>query len=56
MAAPKTTAIQVRLTKEDRERIERVARAHYLDVSAWVRMVVLRTVDTWEAEHDQGRV
>ena len=41
MAEPKTTAIQIRLTKEARERIGRVARAHYLDVSAWVRMIVL---------------
>lgn len=51
MAAPKEKAIQVRLTKEDRERI---AEAHYLDVSSWVRMTVLRAVDAWEQEQEDG--
>ncbi len=52
MANSKTKAIQVRLTKKDRERIDEVAKAHYLDTSSWARMTMLRAVDMWEAENE----
>ena len=49
---PRTVQIQIRVSPEEKERILRVAKAVYLDPSAWMRSVVLRAVDTWEAERD----
>lgn len=56
MADAKTESIQIRFTKADRERIERAAQAFYLDLSAWVRMTVLRAVDDWEREEGEREV
>ena len=52
MSETKETSVQVRLTKADRKRIEKVAQAFYLDTSAWVRMTVLRAVDAWELANE----
>lgn len=45
--------VQIRVSKEDKERIKRVADALYLDTSAWVRSVVMRAVERWENEQSQ---
>ena len=50
----KSTVVQVRLTKRDRERVERVAKAHYLDTSAWIRMTILRAIDVYESAEGEG--
>ncbi len=39
---PKTEFLQIRLSPEDRARVERAAAAAYLDVSTWARQVILR--------------
>jgi hypothetical protein len=40
----KTDALLIRLTPEDRARLQRTAEAHYLDTSTWARQVLLRAV------------
>ena len=52
---PKTTFLQMRLTPEDRDRIERVAEAEHLDVSTWARQVILKTVERWEVKKTKKR-
>lgn len=44
--APKTDALLIRLTPEDRARLQRVAEANYLEASTWSRQVLMRAVDT----------
>ncbi len=46
----KSKFLQVRVTAEDKARIERVAHAHYIDTSTWARMTVMQAVDAWERE------
>jgi hypothetical protein len=45
---PKTNFLQVRLTPDDRERLERVAEAEHLDASTWARRVLLQAIERWE--------
>jgi hypothetical protein len=47
--AAKTHALLIRLTPEDRARIQQVAAQHYLEASTWARQVLLRAAA--EAEH-----
>ena len=44
----KSKFLQVRVTEEDKKRIERAARAHYIDTSTWARMTIMQAVDAWE--------
>jgi hypothetical protein len=46
----KTEFLQIRVTPQDRERIERAAAAAHLEPSTWARQAILRAVDTAEAE------
>ena len=47
---PRTEYIQIRVSKADKDRIARVAESKYLDMSAWMRSVVMQEVDGWERE------
>ena len=49
---PKTEFLQIRLSPEDRERVEAAARAEFLDVSTWARRVLLQAL----AESEKKRV
>jgi hypothetical protein len=51
----KDTFLQIRMTKEDRERLERVAAAEHLDASTWARRVILQAVERWEGKRDRQR-
>ncbi len=46
----KTEFLQIRLTPEDRERLQRVAEADHLDVSTWARQVILKALDRRESQ------
>lgn len=46
----KTEFLQIRVTPEDRERIDRVAAAAHLESSTWARQAILRAVEIAEAE------
>lgn len=46
----KTSFLQIRLSPEDRERIDRVAKADHLDSSTWARRAILRAVEDWEED------
>ncbi len=50
----KTKFMQIRLTPENRERIERVATANYLELSVWARQTLLKAVAEWEREQRLG--
>jgi hypothetical protein len=39
---PKTDALLIRLTPEDKARLQRVAEAVYLDTSTWARQILLQ--------------
>lgn len=47
---PKTEFLQIRLTPDDRKRIDRTAAANHLDASTWARQVILRAL----AETEEG--
>ncbi len=47
--AAKTDALLIRLTPEDRARLQRAADAHYLEASTWARQILLRAVTEAEA-------
>ena len=47
--AAKTDALLIRLTPEDRARLQRAAEAHYLEASTWARQILLRAVAEIEA-------
>jgi uncharacterized protein (DUF1778 family) len=51
-AMAKTEFLQIRLTKEDRERLRRAAKADFLDLSTWARRVVLQALAEWEARKE----
>lgn len=51
---PKTEFLQVRLTPEDRRRVERVAAAVHLEPSTWARQVLLREVQLIESEAERS--
>ena len=48
----KTKFMQIRLTPENREQMERVATANYLELSVWARQTLLKAVDEWEREQE----
>jgi hypothetical protein len=45
---PKTDALLIRLTPEDKARLQRVAEAVFLDTSTWARQVLLQAAATVE--------
>ena len=45
---PRTEFLQIRITPEDRERLQRVAEAEHLDLSTWARRTLLQAVDQLE--------
>ena len=47
--AAKTDALLIRLTPEDRARLQRAAEAHYLEASTWARQILLRALAESEA-------
>jgi hypothetical protein len=53
---PKDQFLQIRLTAEDRQRIERVAAAAHLDASTWARQVLLQTADIAEGRRARVRI
>lgn len=50
----KTEFLQIRLSPEDLDRIERVARAEHLDKSTWARRALLKAVERWEEGSEEG--
>ena len=50
----KTDALLIRLTPEDKVRLQRVAEAVYLDTSTWARQVLLRAAASAEGERTAG--
>jgi hypothetical protein len=46
----KTHALLIRLTPEDRARLQRIAEANFLETSTWARQVLLRAVEEAERE------
>ena len=50
----KTKFMQIRLTPENREQLERVAEASYLELSVWARQTLLKAADEWEQEQRLG--
>ena len=55
MLMPKTEFLQIRLTPEDRDRLNEVAAAEHLDVSTWARQVLLKAAEKLEVRHHRGR-
>ena len=51
----KTDALLIRLTPEDRARLQRVAERLYLDTSTWARTVLLRAAAEAEATPERSR-
>jgi hypothetical protein len=49
--APKTDALLIRLTPEDRVRLQRVAESNYLEASTWARQILMRAVAEAETSH-----
>jgi uncharacterized protein (DUF1778 family) len=49
------TAIQARVTEEEKERIERVAAADRRTISDWARLALIRAVEEYEAEEERKR-
>lgn len=52
---PKTEFLQIRMTPEDRERLQEVAAGEHLDVSTWARQVVLKAIEKREAQRRRGK-
>ena len=50
---PKTSFLQIRLSPEDRTRVERVAGAEYLDASTWARQAIMRALEEVESQWGQ---
>ena len=40
--------LHIRLSREDKERVEAVAKANHLDTSTWARMVIMKVVEREE--------
>jgi hypothetical protein len=49
----KSKFLQVRVSDEEKARIERAARAHYIDTSTWARMKIMQAVDAWERQKER---
>jgi uncharacterized protein (DUF1778 family) len=43
---PKTEFLQIRLTPEQRDALERAAAAEHLDMSTWARRVLLKALES----------
>ena len=54
--ASKTATILIRLTPEDRARLQRVAEANYLEAATWARQAVLRMLDQMERAESGHRL
>lgn len=50
----KSEFLQIRLSPEDRARIKKVAEAEHLEISTWARRELLKAVERWEQQHEQG--
>ncbi len=50
----KTVFLQIRLTKEEKRRLERAAKATYLETSTWARMVLLKAANHVREEEREG--
>lgn len=49
---PKTRFLQIRLSPEDRDRVDAAAAGSFLDASTWARQVILRALDDEEKRAD----
>jgi len=45
--------LHIRLSKKDKQRVEAAAKASYLDMSTWARMVMMQAVERVEAGRDR---
>jgi hypothetical protein len=50
----KSSAVLIRLEPQDRHRMEKAAKAEYLDLSAWARRILLRELDALDQEAKKG--
>jgi predicted transcriptional regulator len=53
--SPKTEFLQIRVSPDDVERLERIAASEHLDKSTWARRELLKVVDRWEAQNPPVR-
>ena len=53
-AKPKTEFLQIRLSVEDRRRVNRAATAEYLDASTWARQAIMKAL--YESENKDRAV
>jgi hypothetical protein len=51
---PKSEFLQIRVTKQDRTRIDRAAAQEFLDTSTWARKVILEAVVRIETRPGQN--
>lgn len=51
---PKTEFLQIRLTPEERQRIETAAGAEHLRASTWARKILLTELDRLEGRRRSG--
>ena len=51
----RTVFLQIRLTEDEKRRVESAARATYLDMSTWARMIILRAVEHSKEEPSKDR-
>ena len=51
----KSSAVLIRLEPQDRHRMEKAAKAEYLDLSAWARRILLRELDALDQEAKKGK-
>ncbi len=42
--------LHIRLSREDKERVARAAKANYLDMSTWARVIIMQAVEQVERE------
>ncbi|MGD9932883.1 MAG: hypothetical protein AB7T37_04120 [Dehalococcoidia bacterium] len=54
MPTPKTNFLQIRLSPEDRARMDALAAAEHLDTSTWARRVLLLALDEREPRRREG--
>jgi len=50
--APKTDFLQIRVTPEDRRRMDEAAGSVHLDTSTWARQVLLKAVEQTSGRSD----
>lgn len=54
-AKPKTEFLQIRLSVEDRRRVNKASTAEYLDASTWARQAIMRALYESENKERSGR-